>query len=163
MQVWIIGGALMKTLSFRITSLLTILGLFFATHSASAHCQVPCGIYDDSARVAAMLEDADTVIKAGNMLAELAGKTDAQSQQQIVRWVNNKESHSQLIISTIADYFLTQRVKSSQSDYVQRLKDHHAVIVAAMKAKQSADVTAGEALKIAVAKLAAYYPHEHKH
>ncbi len=153
----------MKILSFRLPALLAALGLFFATHSASAHCQVPCGIYDDSARVAAMLEDADTVIKAGSMIADLTGKTDAQSHQQIVRWVTNKESHAQAIISTIANYFLTQRVKSSQGDYVQRLKDHHAVIVAAMKAKQSADASAGEVLKAAVAKLAVYYPHEHKH
>jgi nickel superoxide dismutase len=47
---------------------------------------------------------------------------------------------------------------------VQRLKDHHAVIVAAMKAKQSADPAAGEALKTAVEKLFVYYPtHEHHH
>jgi hypothetical protein len=37
------------------------------------------------------------------------------------------------------------------------------VIVAAMKAKQSADPAAGMALKKAIAKLDAYYPHEHKH
>jgi nickel superoxide dismutase len=139
------------------------LGLALSAQTLSAHCQVPCGIYHDSARVAAMLEDADTVIKAGKMLGELANESDAQSANQIVRWVTNKESHAQKVISTISDYFLTQRVKSSQDDYVQRLKDHHAVIVAAMKAKQSADPAAGMALKKAIAKLDAYYPHEHKH
>ena len=34
--------------------------------SLNAHCQVPCGIYDDHARVEAMAEDAATVIKAVN-------------------------------------------------------------------------------------------------
>jgi nickel superoxide dismutase len=48
------------------------------------------------------------------LIAELAGKSDAQSQNQLVRWVMNKENHAQKIISTISDYFLTQRVKLTQ-------------------------------------------------
>ena len=111
-----------------------------------------------------MLEDADTVLKATEMLSQLAGTHDPQGQQQIVRWVVNKETHAQLIIETISDYFLTQRVKASQEDYVDRLVLHHAVIVAAMKAKQKADHETAAKLKTAVAKLLAYYPeppHEH--
>lgn len=155
----------MKTtfLSRALATLAVSGGLFLFTHSASAHCQVPCGIYDDHARVAAMLQDADTVIKAGKMIDDLAGKTDAQSANQMVRWVTNKESHAQSVISTIADYFLTQRVNASQDDYVQRLKHHHAVIVAAMKAKQSADSDAGMALKKAISVLVTYYPDHHEH
>lgn len=155
---------LMKTFSSRLLSLAAAAGLLFSAHSASAHCQVPCGIYDDHAKVDALVQDADTVIKAGNMIADLTGKSDAQSHQQLVRWVNNKESHAQAVISAIADYFLTQRINAGQDDYVQRLKDHHAVIVAAMKAKQSADPAAGETLKSAIEKLFVYYPtHEHHH
>lgn len=33
----------------------------------------------------------------------------------------NKESHAQNIIVTISEYFLTQRVKSSQEDYKEQL------------------------------------------
>jgi len=77
---------------------------------ASAHCQIPCGIYDDHARIQAMLEDAATVAKAVKLINELAEKTDPQSQNQVVRWVMNKEKHAQNIISTVSDYFLTQRV-----------------------------------------------------
>lgn len=47
--------------------------LFFAVFAvlavpqfSFAHCQVPCGIYDDHARVAAMLEDAATVEKSNS-------------------------------------------------------------------------------------------------
>jgi len=87
-----------------------------------AHCQIPCGIYDDHARVAAMLEDAATVEKSIQLISELTGKSDAQSQNQLVRWVMNKENHAQKIIASISDYFLTQRVKTSQDDYVERLK-----------------------------------------
>lgn len=132
-----------------------------ALRDARAHCQVPCGIYDDHARVIAMLEDAATVAKAAKLIDELAGKHDAQSQNQIVRWVSNKEKHAQNIISTISDYFLTQRVKASQDDYIERLKKHHAVIVAAMKAKQNAAGNV-EALEASIRALQSYYP-EHKH
>ena len=76
--------------------------------SAPAHCQIPCGIYDDYARVLSMLEDAATVEKSVKLIAELSGKPDIQSQQQLVRWVMNKEKHAQNIITTISDYFLTQ-------------------------------------------------------
>jgi len=127
-----------------------------------SHCQIPCGIYDDHARVQSMLEDAATVEKSVKLISELAGKTDAQSQNQLVRWVMNKEKHAQQIISTISDYFLTQRVKPSQEDYAERLAKHHAVIVAAMKAKQNADMEHAKGLRDGIEALAAYYP-PHKH
>ena len=136
--------------------------LLAAAQPTFAHCQIPCGIYDDHARVKAMLEDAATVAKAVKLINELAGKTDAQSQNQLVRWVVNKEKHAQNIIATISDYFLTQRVKAKQDDYVERLKKHHAVIVAAMQAKQNADQDHADALTAAIEALAPYYP-EHKH
>ena len=131
---------------------------------AQAHCQIPCGIYDDHARVHKMLEDAVTVKKATVKLSELAGKNDAQSHNQIVRWVSNKESHAQKIIATISDYYLTQRVKPDQADYAERLKKHHAVIIAAMKAKQNADSSHADALIESIEALKTYYPKpEHTH
>ena len=127
-----------------------------------AHCQIPCGIYDDHARVQLMLEDVTTIEKSVNLIVELSGKSDAQSQNQLVRWVMNKEKHAQNIISTISDYFLTQRVKSNQKNYAERLIKHHAVIVAAMNAKQNADMKYAKNLKKSIEALAIYYP-EHKH
>jgi len=124
----------------------------------SAHCQIPCGIYDDNARVKSMLEDVSTVAKSVKLINELSAKTDAQSRNQVVRWVMNKEKHAQSIITTISDYFLTQRVKPSAKDYAERLVKHHTVIVAAMKAKQHADDKSVEALHKAVDALEAYYP-----
>ncbi len=129
---------------------------------AQAHCQIPCGIYDDYARVLTMLEDTATVEKATKLINELAGKADAQSQNQLVRWVTNKESHAQKVIATISDYFLTQRVKPDQKDYAERLQKHHAVIVAAMQAKQNADAKYAKTLRESIEALLPYYP-EHKH
>lgn len=123
-----------------------------------AHCQIPCGIYDDFARVQSMLEDAATVEKSAKLIKELAGKTDAQSQNQLVRWVMTKEDHAQKIIEKISDYFLTQRVKPDQNDYTERLVRHHRVILAAMKAKQTADMEAARNLDARIRDLMAYYP-----
>jgi len=125
---------------------------------AQAHCQIPCGIYDDHARVHSMLEDAATIEKSATLIAELSGKLDAQSQNQLVRWVMNKEEHAQKVISTISDYFLTQRVKPSQEDYADRLAKHHAVIIAAMEAKQHADVAYAITLKETIEALLPFYP-----
>ena len=125
---------------------------------SDAHCQIPCGIYDDHARVQSMLEDVVTIEKSINLIAELSGKSDSQSQNQLIRWVMNKEKHAQNIISTICDYFLTQRVKPSQKDYAERLQKHHAVIVAAMGTKQHADIKYATALKNLVEELLPFYP-----
>jgi nickel superoxide dismutase len=122
------------------------------------HCQIPCGIYDDVAHIQSMLEDTATIEMAYKSITYLAGKTDAQSQNQMVRWVMNKEKHAQRIISTINDYFLTQRVKPSQKDYAERLAKHHAVIIAGMKTKQNTDVKYAKTLKESIEALRSYYP-----
>ncbi len=154
----------MKTIkTLMLTGIFAVFGCcLLLPQTAYTHCQIPCGIYDDYARVQSMLEDADTVEKSARLICELAGKNDAESQNQLVRWVMNKENHAQKVISTISDYFLTQRVKPDQKDYTDRLVKHHAVILAAMKAKQNADVKYAKILRDSIEALASYYP-EHKH
>lgn len=127
-----------------------------------SHCQIPCGIYDDYARIKTMLEDVATTRKAVKLITELSGKSDPQSNNQIVRWVMNKENHAQNIISTISDYFMTQRIKPEQKEYVEKLKKHHAAIVAAMKVKQHADMKYVDTLEASIKALLPYYP-EYKH
>ena len=144
------------------TFMVLAVSLIIYSPIAYSHCQIPCGIYDDHVRVKTMLEDVATARKAIDLIAELSKKSDMQSNNQIIRWVMSKESHAQNIISTISDYFLTQRVKSKQKDYIERLKKHHAVIVAAMKVKQNADMTYVDALEESIEALLPYYP-EHKH
>ena len=74
----------------------------------------------------------------------------------------HKETHAQNIIDSISDYFPTQRVKATQDDYAERLAKHHAVIVAAMKAKQRADADTVDARQGAVEAVAPHYPkHDH--
>ncbi len=131
--------------------------------SAGAHCQVPCGIYDDSARIVRLEEDAATIAKAVDQIGDLSGKRDPQSVNQSVRWINTKENHASHIIEVVAEYFLAQKVKpvmpgtDGYQSYLKKLADHHAVIVAAMKAKQNADASYVDKLRGAIDALAAHY------
>ena len=133
---------------------------------ARGHCEIPCGIYGDHARIQQMLEDVTTIAKAVTDMNALAGKSDVLSINQITRWTMNKEEHATAIQHTIAQYFLTQRVKAARqgtpgwNDYVMKLVQLHAVLVAAMKTKQTVDPAAVDELRAAVEAIAVYYPAE---
>ena len=126
------------------------------------HCQVPCGIFDDPAFVAEIKEACATIRKAMVQITELGASTPA-ALNQSTRWVMTKEEHCGKIISKVAEYGLCQRVKNdgtvfaSPEDYVDALKAHHAVMQAAMKAKQTVDVAGADALDHAVADFAKMY------
>ena len=117
---------------------------------AEAHCQVPCGIFADQHRFEEMLEDTATIAKAIAQINDLAKKQDALSQNQLVRWVVTKESHAANIQEIVAQYFMAQRIKSANADYVKQLTAAHAVIVAAMKCKQNVDAETANTLKAAI-------------
>lgn len=115
--------------------------------TARAHCQVPCGIYGDDLRFAAMAEDVTTIRKAMVQVRKLsgAGKVD---HNQVVRWVMTKEEHADRIAETIKSYFLQQRVKdpgdgngAAREKYLEQLTSAHGVLVASMKCKQSTDTS----------------------
>merc|ERR1719456_1270094 len=95
-----------------------------------------------------------------------AAGQSAQNFNQMTRWVNTKEEHASKIMTTIADYCLAQRCKifgtagtpfATDQDYVDALKAHHAVMVAAMKSKQTVDVVAADTLEHAVADFSKMY------
>ena len=112
---------------------------------AYSHCQIPCGIYDDGARLAAIAEHIGTVEKSMKMIGEL-GAASKPNNNQIVRWVNNKERHADEIIQIVTQYFMIQRIKPADptdkkayGQYVRKLTLLHRMLVAAMKAKQTID------------------------
>ena len=86
-----------------------------------------------------MLEDQTTIAKAIAQINDLASKKDGKSANQLSRWVSTKEDHANKIQKIIAEYFLTQRIKSSSEKYEALLKGAHSVMVAAMKCKQGTD------------------------
>lgn len=129
---------------------LSTLIVALAAQTASAHCEVPCGIYADQRRFESMLEDQSTIEKAIDQIGQLAGKHDALDLNQMIRWVATKEEHATKIQHTIAQYFMTQRIKADGEGYAKKLAAAHAVMVAAMKTKQSADSAAAQALTKAI-------------
>ena len=125
----------------------TILLAFFITKGQLwAHCQVPCGIYDDALRIVQMREDFRTIQKAMDQIIHLKGKTSAQDMNQCIRWVHTKEEHAVRIQETVSTYFLIQRIKAKTATegdayeaYVQKTTNLHQLMVAAMKCKQTLD------------------------
>jgi len=129
------------------------------------HCQVPCGIFDDPATVAEVKQCVETIKKACVQFSELhaagRGGPSALDMNQMIRWVNTKEEHAKKIITIVSEYCLCQRVKrevfATEQDYVEALKAHHAVMQAAMKAKQSVDVAVIDKLEHAVGDFSKMY------
>ena len=126
-----------------------LLSLLFANISLG-HCQVPCGVYTDDLRFMQMLEDQTTIEKSSKLILELSSNEDGQSKNQLARWVATKESHASKIQKIIAEYFLTQRIKSTAKNYENLLKGAHSVMVAAMKCKQSTEASAANNLKTSI-------------
>ena len=89
-----------------------LLALVLFAGIARAHCQVPCGIYDDEARFTLMLEDVATIEKAMIQIQAL-GEAEATNWNQLVRWVETKELHADQLSETIHAYFLAQRIKAA--------------------------------------------------
>ena len=113
--------------------------------SLLAHCQVPCGIYNDAARIVQIQEDFSTIQKAMNKIKELSEQQDATSMNQMTRWILTKEEHASKIQKVVSDYFLTQRIKvkteGTEYDlYVKQTISLHQILVSAMKCKQTVDL-----------------------
>ena len=118
----------------------------FGLNIITAHCQVPCGIYDDAVRIIQIREHVTTIEKAMNQIDQLTNdESSAQNMNQLIRWINTKEEHATFIQSIIADYFLAQRIKPKQKNedgrqqYVDQTLLLQQIIVAAMKSKQTVD------------------------
>ncbi len=111
---------------------------------AVAHCEIPCGIYDDDARLAEIGEHITTIEKSMNMIGTLSAASEI-DQNQLVRWIGNKEQHAEAIQHVVWQYFMTQRVKpvdpgsDGHAAYVKKVALLHGILVHAMKAKQSTD------------------------
>ena len=76
--------------------------------TAFAHCEIPCGIYDDEARIASLREHVKTIEKS---MAQIKGLSAEANKNQLIRWVDNKEAHANEIQHIVTQYFMTQRIK----------------------------------------------------
>lgn len=113
---------------------------------AGAHCQIPCGIFDDAARFATLREHVATIEKSMLQIEETA-KAGAAQVNQMVRWVANKETHADELSHIVTYYFMAQRIKvpadmtdkAAVAKYQGDLALLHQMLVYAMKSKQTTD------------------------
>ena len=127
-----------------------------------AHCEIPCGIYDDQVRADLIAEHATTIEKSMKKIVELS-KQNPVNYNQLVRWVSNKEKHADEIQHIVSQYFMTQRIKPDAKKYSEKLAVLHKMLIYAMKCKQTTDVGHVNTLRSLTKEFEIlYFGHSHK-
>jgi nickel superoxide dismutase len=117
-----------------------------------SHCQIPCGIYDDPARLKEIAEHITTIEKSMNQINELS-QAEPLNMNQVVRWINNKDLHADELSEIVTYYFMAQRIKSAEpgsaeyEKYIRQITLLHDMLVTSMKCKQTTDLANVEKLK----------------
>jgi nickel superoxide dismutase len=141
--------------------MLIMLGtLLFIASFAAAHCEIPCGIYDDEARMGLLAEHITTMEKSMKTIMDLQN-TQPLNYNQIVRWIMNKENHADAFQEIVSQYFMTQRIKADMKNYNKILTVLHRMLVYAMKCKQTTDLSHIETLRTLLKELQTLYLHKH--
>jgi nickel superoxide dismutase len=142
--------------------LLTVTVTFLSIGNVAAHCEVPCGVYDDEMRADMIAEHATTIEKAMSQISELSAKTPV-NHNQVVRWVTNKEHHATEVQHIVSQYFLTQRIKPDADQYGKKLQVLHQMLLSAMKCKQTTDTSNVAKLRSQLKEFEVlYFGHSHR-
>ena len=147
----------------RLVVIAAALSASLTAHNAFAHCQLPCGIYDDAARFAMLEEHVTTIEKAMKTIEELSA-AQPPNYNQIVRWVENKDHEADELSEIVTYYFMAQRVKPEEkkngeaySKYLGELTALHEMVVYSMKAKQTTDLENVARLRALIKQFKALY------
>ncbi len=138
------------------------------SNTSFAHCQVPCGIYEDSLRIKLIEEHITTIEKSMNQITALSAEKNI-NYNQLVRWVNNKELHATKIQEIVSTYFLHQRIKVTEKGdahyeaYLTNLRLLHELSVYAMKSKQTTDLNHVGKMREVLSQFTHNYFHGHYH
>jgi len=150
------------------TFLLLTFAVMIFTADMQAHCEIPCGIYDDSLRVKLMKEHVLTIEKSMNEALKLQEKNPSDI-NQLTRWIINKEEHADKIQDIATQYFLFQRIKPPKTGndhetdkYYKELSFIHEICLYAMKTKQTLDLKNIQLLNEKITAFEkSYFLHEH--
>lgn len=115
---------------------LVVFSIIFANSYAAAHCEIPCGIFDDEMRIKMIAEHITTVEKSMKQIMELE-KAPSINYNQLVRWVMNKEEHVNKVQKIVTQYFMAQRIKPEHDNYEKKLTVLHKMLISAMMCKQT--------------------------
>jgi nickel superoxide dismutase len=119
---------------------MAVMMVFLGTAQVGAHCEIPCGIYDDEMRINMIAEHITTIEKAMKEITQLEAQKPM-NHNQLTRWVMNKEHHANELQHIVAQYFMTQRIKLEAEKYSEKLTSLHQMLVYAMMCKQTTDLT----------------------
>ena len=149
----------MKIRCFQIAMISAI--IFVTSLRIFAHCEVPCGIYDDKARVGMIAEHISTIEKAMKEIVTIQGAKSL-DYNQLVRWITTKDKHADEIQHIVSQYFMTQRIKPDSDKYQEKLVLLHKMLIDAMKCKQTTDTAFTESLHNLLDKFQKLYFEESK-
>ena len=120
---------------FKAKNLLDRINTKIQFESVSAHCDIPCKIYDPStAQIAAL-----TIIRVLDLIEEMRSKDEIglDDQGQLVRLIAQKEEHGLLVKDSIrviwGDYFKAPQIEKFPE--IHELT--HSIMLAGSKAKQN--------------------------
>jgi len=140
----------------------SLLMILFTVSYAAAHCEIPCGIYDDEMRFNIIAEHITTIEKSMNQIIELQNQKPT-NYNQLTRWVMNKEHHADELQHIVTQYFMTQRIKVDSEKYAEKLISLHKMLVYAMKCKQTTDLAHINTLRLLLKEFHdLYFGHDHK-
>jgi len=151
-------------------------GVLFLSSVVLSHCEIPCGIYDDTMRINMMFEHIQTIEKSMRQIHELSEGND-KNYNQLTRWIINKENHSDQLSDIVTQYFMKQRIAPVETGggkaydaYIKQLTLLHKLMVYSMKCKQTTELDNVTKLRETLTQFKAEYPGvkessitEHKH
>jgi len=119
--------------------IILLIAMAITSISLSAHCEIPCGIYEDTLRINLIREHITTIEKSMNQITKLEKEAKV-NYNQLVRWVMNKEDHALKLQKIVTQYFMTQRIKPESANYEKMISTLHKLLIYSMKSKQTTDL-----------------------
>ena len=154
----------MKKLALLLLAALLVLNV----SKAYAHCEIPCGIYEDSLRISLIKEHITTIEKSMKKINEISIAEEI-NYNQLVRWINNKEDHAEKLQEIVSQYFLHQRIKITDpadkdnfEKYTNQLVLLHHLLFYNMKCKQTTDLDFVTKLRKTTIDFEKIYFHKHE-
>lgn len=114
------------------------IGIFLVKATLRGHCQMPCGIYNDSMVYDKIDQYVETMYKGDTILTN--GKfANPWGRNEFVRWVITKEKMTDEIAELLMTYFLQQKIKPDEEDTVDKIKSVHKLMFMLVQIKQNTD------------------------
>jgi len=136
--------------------IISLISLCSIPPHADAHCEIPCGIYGDEARIDMLNEHITTIEKSMKEIIRLEGE-EGHNANQLTRWIMNKEDHANKFQEIVTQYFMTQRINAGDDEYEKKLTFLHQMLVGAMKCKQTTDLEHVKTLRSLVKEFSSLY------